>query len=639
MFADEDDGRVPTVRRGHGHDLRRLPMLVVTIAAARRRRARRRDGRSCRRAPCSPPSARRGCRQLRSPVDSPAPGSAPACRPPARRVAAGSSRVFNSGEAALRGRLTVLRVDGEPVTQDIEVPPFASAGVRPRHARRLAVRRGVRRDRRRRRPRRATRRRSGRASRSRPVPTPAPRRGTSPPATRSTAASKRSCCPTPTTIRRSSTSRLATERGVRVPEQYQNFAVPAQSVRVIDVGTAIIGDQTRIGVSVVATRGRVVVGRSQLLDTPDRTGYVMTLAAPAARDQWWFVYGERADNVVENYYLYNPGDEDAEVTPVLLGFQQPAGMEPPETIVVPDGEVVEFRMADVADLPAGRTASCSAPSRRRRSSSSGCSPARSTRWRRPRSRSGRRHGPTATSPTRGTSASARRSPPSGRWRCTTTPRRRPSSRCRRSRPQGVQNVAGFADVAVAAGAIRYLDITDAARRQPADRALDDAAVRRTGPAPRTRRPRPRRRLGRPRQRLSIRCWSGSPSRPRTATAGSPALGSVAVDRWIALLIALGIAVLGGRRGARVAAAADARRADPGDGGRCPTSSTAPTSPSPEAPVARRRVHVGDVRDAAPTSSPRPRCWRAPRSPSTIVEYPGAARRAPALRHRRRAPAR
>ena len=140
--------------------------------------------------------------------------------------------------------------------------------------------------------------------------------------------------------------------GSASPRQYQGFAVPAQSVRVIDVN-AIIGDQTRIGVSVVATRGRVVVGRSQLLDTPDRTGYVMTLAAPAVRDQWWFVYGERADNVVENYYLYNPGEEDAEVTPVLLGFQPPAGMEPPDTIVVPDGEVVEFRMADVADLPDG----------------------------------------------------------------------------------------------------------------------------------------------------------------------------------------------------------------------------------------------------------------------------------------------
>jgi hypothetical protein len=143
---------------------------------------------------------------------------------------------------------------------------------------------------------------------------------------------------------------LATERGTRVPEQYQSFLVPARAVRTIDVNT-IIGDQSRIGVSVVASRGRVVVGRSQLLDTADRAGYVMTLAAPAVREQWWFVYGERAANVVETYYLYNPGEEDAEVTPVLLGFQQPPGMATPETIVVPDGEVVEFRMADVEGLP------------------------------------------------------------------------------------------------------------------------------------------------------------------------------------------------------------------------------------------------------------------------------------------------
>jgi hypothetical protein len=135
-----------------------------------------------------------------------------------------------------------------------------------------------------------------------------------------------------------------------VPEQFQSFLVPARAVRTIDVN-GIIGDQSRIGVSVVASRGRVVVGRSQLLDTADRTGYAMTLAAPVVRDQWWFVYGERADNVVENYYLYNPGEEDAEVTPVLLGFRQPPEMPPPEPITVPDGEVVEFRMADLADLP------------------------------------------------------------------------------------------------------------------------------------------------------------------------------------------------------------------------------------------------------------------------------------------------
>ncbi|HET9546560.1 MAG TPA: DUF5719 family protein [Desertimonas sp.] len=258
--------------------------------------------------------------------------------------------VFNSGETALRGRLTVLRVDGEPITQDIDVPPFASQEFpldqlvdSPYAAAYVEVDGG------------------GGLVEQRAVD----------PAGESVAAcanaSSRAWYLAAGDTLDGSVEQLvlsnphdypavvdvtlATERGVRVPEQYQGFAVPAQSVRVIDVNS-IIGDQTRIGVTVVATRGRVVVGRSQVLDTPDRTGYVMTLGAPDVRDQWWFVYGEQADNVVENYYLYNPGDEDAEVAPVLLGFQPPAGMEPPETIVVPDGEVVEFRMADVGALPA-----------------------------------------------------------------------------------------------------------------------------------------------------------------------------------------------------------------------------------------------------------------------------------------------
>ena len=260
--------------------------------------------------------------------------------------------MFNSADVALRGRLTVLRVDGEPVTQDIEVAPFASFTLAldtvvdsPYAAAFVEIDGG------------------GGLVEQRAID----------PAGESVAA----CANTSAahwyfaagdTLDGSTEAlvlsnphddpavvdiSLATERGVRVPEQYQNFAVPAQSVRVIDVGAEIIGDQTRVGVSVIATRGRVVLGRSQLLDTAERTGYVMSLATPAARDQWWFVYGERAENVVENYYLYNPGEEDAVVTPVLLGFQQPAGMESPEAIVVPDGEVVEFRMADVADLPEG----------------------------------------------------------------------------------------------------------------------------------------------------------------------------------------------------------------------------------------------------------------------------------------------
>jgi Family of unknown function (DUF5719) len=254
---------------------------------------------------------------------------------------------------------------------------------------------------------------------------------------------------------------MATERGVRVPEDYQGYAVPAQSVRVIDVNS-IIGDQTRMGISVVATRGRVVVGRSQLLETPDRTGYVMTLAAPAVRDQWWFVYGEQADNVVENYYLYNPGEEDAEVTPVLLGFQQPPGMEPPDTIVVPDGEVVEFRLGDVADLPAGP-----------HSVVFGTEPTTPVVVERVLTRTidavattsitlgatTRPDGYVANTWYVGLGPTAPTEAALALYNNTTA---ESVVTLQAITPQGVQTVAGVADIAVAPGAIHYLDLTDPA---------------------------------------------------------------------------------------------------------------------------------------------------------------------------------
>ncbi len=264
---------------------------------------------------------------------------------------AGSVTVFNAADAPLHGRLTVLSVEEEPLTQEIEVPPLDSASFdldqlvdSPYAAAFVEIDGG-----------------GGLVEQKATDPA-----GESVAACANSSASawylaagdtldgsaEQLVLSNPHDYPAVVDVTLATERGTRIPEAYQSFAVPAQSVRVIDLND-IIGDQSRIGVSVVASRGRVVVGRSQLLDTADRTGYVMALAAPAVRDQWWFVYGERADNVVENYYLYNPGEEDAEVTPVLLGFQPPEGMQPPDPIVVPDGEVVEFRMADVGSLPDG----------------------------------------------------------------------------------------------------------------------------------------------------------------------------------------------------------------------------------------------------------------------------------------------
>jgi hypothetical protein len=372
----------------------------------------------------------------------------------------GSVTVFNSADTALHGRLTVLRAEGEPVTQDIDVPPLDSLDVQldevvesPYAAAFVEIDGG-----------------GGLVEQRASDPA-----GESVAACANASAAEWYLAAGDTldgSIEQLVLSNphdypavvditMATERGVRVPEDYQGYAVPAQSVRVIDVNS-IIGDQTRIGISVVATRGRVVAGRSQLLETPDRTGHVMTLAAPAVRDQWWFVYGEQADNVVENYYLYNPGEEDAEVTPVLLGFQQPPGMEPPDTIVVPDGEVVEFRLGDFADLPAGP-----------HSVVFGTEPTTPVVVERVLTRTidtvattsitlgatTRPDGYVANTWYVGLGPTAPTEAALALYNNTTA---ESVVTLQAITPQGVQTVAGIADIAVAPGAIHYLDLTDPA---------------------------------------------------------------------------------------------------------------------------------------------------------------------------------
>src|SRR6266508_284862 len=85
---------------------------------------------------------------------------------------------------------------------------------------------------------------------------------------------------------------LATSAGIRKPQSLQNYPVPARSVRMVNVNR-VKADESEVGVSVVASRGNVVVGRAQTYDNETRRGYVMSLGAPTLRDQWFFAYGPK----------------------------------------------------------------------------------------------------------------------------------------------------------------------------------------------------------------------------------------------------------------------------------------------------------------------------------------------------------
>lgn len=146
---------------------------------------------------------------------------------------------------------------------------------------------------------------------------------------------------------------FATQEGSREPIGYQGFPVPGRSVRVIDMAEIAARDEPEVAVSVVATSGTLLVGRSQLYGGTDRRGFDVSLAAPAARDQWWFADGEFGEGITERYSIYNPGDDGVEVTPVLLG-RSSTEFVPIDPISVPARQVVTLSMADVPDLPEGR---------------------------------------------------------------------------------------------------------------------------------------------------------------------------------------------------------------------------------------------------------------------------------------------
>jgi len=145
-----------------------------------------------------------------------------------------------------------------------------------------------------------------------------------------------------------------TKNGVkRTPSAFQGDSVDPRSVKVIDVGSSQLQNEQIIGVQIVATHGRLLAARAQNYDGDGRVGFSLDLGVPAPTEQLWFVDGEQGDGIVEQYVLFNPTDEDSEVSATVLGIPATDGFAPPDPIDVPSGEVVTFDTKDIVGLPDG----------------------------------------------------------------------------------------------------------------------------------------------------------------------------------------------------------------------------------------------------------------------------------------------
>lgn len=147
--------------------------------------------------------------------------------------------------------------------------------------------------------------------------------------------------------------RFATQDGPREPTELQSTLVPPRSVRILDMEDLAARDEPRLAVAVEARQGQLLVARALRFGGSERRGYTVTLGAPAARDQWWFADGEVGPDVAERYSIYNPGDEDVEVTAALLGVES-TEFVPIDPIEVPRGQVVTFTPSEVDGMPEGR---------------------------------------------------------------------------------------------------------------------------------------------------------------------------------------------------------------------------------------------------------------------------------------------
>lgn len=141
---------------------------------------------------------------------------------------------------------------------------------------------------------------------------------------------------------------FATDRGPARPSALQGMAVPAGSVRVVDL-TGQVRRRVSVAASITTRVGRLVAGRNLTFDgTTGPAGTSSMLAAPRRGTAWYFPDGLVSSDLDERYVVFNPSDRDvqAEVNVVVEG----AEVEP-FVLDVPAGDIAVLRPRDESRIP------------------------------------------------------------------------------------------------------------------------------------------------------------------------------------------------------------------------------------------------------------------------------------------------
>ncbi|MEO8162768.1 MAG: DUF5719 family protein [Ilumatobacteraceae bacterium] len=140
----------------------------------------------------------------------------------------------------------------------------------------------------------------------------------------------------------------------REPANLQGYVLLPQSVTILSMAEQGARNEKVVAVSVRASSGRLVAGRSQHYLGQGRLGYSMTLGASSTSAQWWFPDGEKNANIAEQLVIFNPGETDRTLSVLFITSGEAASSLEPATITAPAGRVVTLNTASLPSLPSGR---------------------------------------------------------------------------------------------------------------------------------------------------------------------------------------------------------------------------------------------------------------------------------------------
>ena len=147
---------------------------------------------------------------------------------------------------------------------------------------------------------------------------------------------------------------FVTRDSTRQPAHLQGFVIAPLSVVALNMAIQGARNEPVLAVSVRASAGKLVVGRSQHYLGDGRLGYTMALGSSGTSSEWWFADGLNIEGASEQLVILNPSDEDVVLSVLFVVGDGSDASTQPASLTAPAGRVTLFDTGSYPGVPRGR---------------------------------------------------------------------------------------------------------------------------------------------------------------------------------------------------------------------------------------------------------------------------------------------